>query len=90
MINYSIIIPHKNSFTSLLRLCDSIPNNNDIQIIIIDDCSDLNVLNEIKKNRFNNNVAHLCIDTRKASHGASPATFLNFSSGFPGERHCDL
>lgn len=40
MINYSIIIPHKNT-PELLRKClDSIPRRNDIQIIVVDDNSD--------------------------------------------------
>lgn len=40
MINYTIIIPHKNSFKYLQRCLDSIPDKNDIQIIIVDDNSD--------------------------------------------------
>ena len=40
MINYSIIIPHKNT-PELLRKClDSIPQRDDIQIIVVDDNSD--------------------------------------------------
>src|SRR5574344_311021 len=40
MINYTIIIPHKNT-TDLLRKCiDSIPKRNDVQVIIVDDNSD--------------------------------------------------
>ena len=39
-INYSFIIPHKNS-PNLLRKCiDSIPHRKDVQIIIVDDNSD--------------------------------------------------
>ena len=40
MINYSFIIPHYNSPELLNRLLDSIPHRNDIEIIIVDDCSD--------------------------------------------------
>lgn len=43
-INYSIIIPHKNSAGLLQRCLDSIPQRDDIQIIIIDDNS-LNIKN---------------------------------------------
>ena len=40
MINYSIIIPHKNT-PDLLRKClDSIPHRDDVQIIVVDDNSD--------------------------------------------------
>ena len=39
-INYSIIIPHKNSPKLLQRCLNSIPRRNDIQIIVVDDNSD--------------------------------------------------
>ncbi|MBN2485922.1 MAG: glycosyltransferase family 2 protein [Bacteroidales bacterium] len=39
MINYSIIIPHKNTPDLLQRCLDSIPERTDVQIIIIDDNS---------------------------------------------------
>ena len=80
MINYSIIIPHKNSITSLLRLCDTISDNIDIQIIIIDDCSDLNVLNEIKKNKFNNNVEIVFCDVSRGA-GAARNIGVNHAKG---------
>lgn len=40
MINYSIIIPHKNSPRLLQRCLDSIPVLDDIQVIVVDDNSD--------------------------------------------------
>lgn len=40
MINYSIIIPHKNIPHLLQRCLDSIPCRDDIQIIVVDDNSD--------------------------------------------------
>lgn len=80
MINYSIIIPQKNSFTSLLRLCNSIPDNDNIQIIIVDDCSDLNVLNEIKINKFNNNVEIIFCDVSKGA-GAARNIGINHAKG---------
>lgn len=36
---FSIIIPHKNSSSKLRRLLSSIPNSNDIEAIVVDDCS---------------------------------------------------
>lgn len=39
-INYSIIIPHKNTPRLLQRCLDSIPRRDDIQIIVVDDNSD--------------------------------------------------
>ena len=43
-INYSIIIPHHNCPDLLRRLIDSIPERNDIQIIVVDDASDPQVV----------------------------------------------
>jgi glycosyltransferase involved in cell wall biosynthesis len=40
MINFSIIIPHKNTPALLQRCLDSIPRREDIQIIVVDDNSD--------------------------------------------------
>ena len=56
MINYSIIIAHKNSIKSLLRLCDSIPYSDSIQVIIIDDNSDIEVVKQIQDVKLNNNI----------------------------------
>jgi glycosyltransferase involved in cell wall biosynthesis len=39
--NYSVIIPHKNSQSLLQRCLDSIPRRHDIQIIVVDDNSNL-------------------------------------------------
>ena len=41
MINYSIIIPHKNIPNLLQRCLDSIPRREDVQIIVVDDNSDV-------------------------------------------------
>lgn len=40
MINYSIVIPHYNIPHLLQRALDSIPQREDIEIIVVDDCSD--------------------------------------------------
>lgn len=42
MINYSFIIPHHNTPDLLRRLIDSIPQREDIEIIVVDDNSDEN------------------------------------------------
>ena len=70
MINYSIIIPHKNSIKSLLRLCDSIPNNDDIQVIIIDDNSDIEVVKQLQDIELNNNIEIFFSDISKGAGGA--------------------
>ena len=46
--SYSLIIPHKNSPNLLQRLLDSIPERDDLQILIIDDCSDVAILGNSK------------------------------------------
>lgn len=45
MINYSIIIPHKNIPDLLQRCLDSIPRRDDVQIIVVDDNSDADKVN---------------------------------------------
>lgn len=45
MINYSIIIPHKNSVNLLRRCLFSIPQREDVQIIVVDDNSNRDVDN---------------------------------------------
>lgn len=43
--NYTIIIPHKNSFQLLLKLLKSIPERDDLQVIVVDDNSILEDVN---------------------------------------------
>ena len=43
-MNYSIIIPHKNSTKQLQRCLDSIPFRDDLEVIIVDDNSDPEVV----------------------------------------------
>lgn len=43
--SYTFIIPHKNSPDLLLRLLNSIPKRDDIQVIVVDDNSDYEVVN---------------------------------------------
>ena len=45
MINYSIIIPHKDIPELLQRCLDSIPRRDDVQIIVVDDNSDPDLVN---------------------------------------------
>ena len=44
MINYTIIIPHKNIPHLLQKCLDSIPSRDDVQIIVIDDNSDADIV----------------------------------------------
>jgi glycosyltransferase involved in cell wall biosynthesis len=45
MIDYSIIIPHKNSPSLLIRCLDSIPQRDDLEVIVVDDNSDPSIVN---------------------------------------------
>lgn len=57
MINYTIIIPHKNTPKYLQRCLDSIPERDDIQVIVVDDNSDnLNTINFPGLNKKNTEV----------------------------------
>lgn len=44
-INYSFIIPHKNTPDMLRKCIESIPHRDDVQIIIVDDNSDSDIVN---------------------------------------------
>ena len=57
MFNYTIIIPHKNTPKYLQRCLDSIPERNDIQVIVVDDNSDnLDTINFPGLNKKNTEV----------------------------------
>ena len=43
-MNFTIIIPHFNTPTLLLRLINSIPEHDDLELIIVDDNSDPTVV----------------------------------------------
>lgn len=49
-VNYTLIIPHHNNPAMLGRLLESIPARDDLQVIVVDDCSDtgLPLLEELK------------------------------------------
>lgn len=49
MINYSFIIPHKNTPILLNRCLDSIPQRDDVEIVVVDDNSDQSMLPYVKR-----------------------------------------
>lgn len=54
---YSLIIPHKNSPKDLKRLLDTIPEREDLQVIVVDDNSDSNQFDiDEFKNQIKSNV----------------------------------
>lgn len=66
MINYSIIIPHRNSLDKLIRSVNSIPKRNDIQVIIVDNSTEKIDLN-IVKDKFLENLQILKSDVMKGA-----------------------
>ena len=48
MYKYSVVIPHYNSAELLRRMLASIPERDDIQIIVADDGSNINEVNTLK------------------------------------------
>lgn len=44
MKNYTVLIPHKNQPDLLKKAISSIPHNDDVQIIVVDDASDLDIV----------------------------------------------
>lgn len=67
MINFSIIIPHKNIPTLLYRCLDSIPMRDDIQVIVVDDNSNNHIVH------FNKRYPHFEYFVNKKGNGAGAA-----------------
>ena len=56
MINLSIIIPHRNSFNELIRLLNTIPDTETIEIIVVDDKSISTTVKKLRNYSFKNNI----------------------------------
>lgn len=79
MFNFSIIIPHKN-IPSLLRRCiNSIPNRSDLEIIVVDDNSDDNVVDDLKT--INHENLQIIYTTENKGAGFARNVGLAHSSG---------
>lgn len=68
MKNYSFIIPHHNSPELLYRCLDSIPQRDDIEIIVVDDNSDID-----KRPQVNRSDVHMIFIDAEHSKGAGRA-----------------
>ena len=77
MINFSIIIPHKNSVDLLKRCLNSIPLREDIEIIVVDDDSNLSDEDYAKLNSFRNTCVKIIINHE--SKGAGHARNIGLS-----------
>ena len=56
MIDITIIIPHRHSFDTLLRLLNTIPEVDNIEVIVIDDKSHSTTVKDFKNHKFKDNV----------------------------------
>lgn len=81
MIFYSIIIPHYNSPTLLARCIESIPHRNDIQIIVVDDCSSQEHQKRLKdfSNSYNN--VQFIFSSKNGGAGAARNIGLTYAKG---------
>lgn len=78
MINFSIIIPHKNTHLLLNRCLDSIPQREDIEIIVVDDHSD--DVEVVRKTVETNSRARL-YDNEGYCAGGARNTGLKYAAG---------
>jgi glycosyltransferase involved in cell wall biosynthesis len=69
-IDYSIIIPHRDSPDLLIRLLDTISKSANFQIIIVDDNSGIQVRKKLQDLKLNNNIEIIFSNT---SNGAGSA-----------------
>src|SRR5699024_8730524 len=83
MIELSIIIPHYNSVTTLIKLLNSIPVKKNIEVIVIDDRSnnDLEKLEELYSCESFKHVKFLENNSIKKGAGVCRNIGLNNSSG---------
>lgn len=71
MKNYSIIIPHKNCQELLIRCLKSIPNRDDIEVIVVDDNSNIRDFEDsIKSNCHLTGLKIYCLKETKFAGGA--------------------
>lgn len=74
MYNYSIIIPHRNSPSLLCRCLKSIPQREDLEIIVVDDNSDDNL-----KPNINRNDVNVILLNKETCNGAGHARNIGLS-----------
>lgn len=75
--NYSFIIPHKNCPELLQRCVDSIPERDDVQVIVVDDNSDEEKKPSLKEHK---NLQVILLDASQ-SKGAGRARLVIWVTG---------
>lgn len=84
MINYSVIIPHYNYGKKIKKLLDTIPDREDIEVIIVDDLStekELNNLLDTIKTSNKRNINLLYNSKENKGPGGARNLGINSSSG---------
>lgn len=76
---YSIIIPHYNSSSLLQRMLKSIPERDDIQVIVVDDCSKSEEVDKLKSLQHEN--LELYFQTKNHGAGAARNVGLDHAKG---------
>lgn len=76
----SIIIPHRNIPNLLRRCLESIPERNDIQIIVVDDCSDENITELLEASSNSNRIERYSTPSPKGG-GAARNIGLSYAKG---------
>lgn len=78
-MNFTIIIPHKNTPVLLERLIESIPERDDLEIIVVDDHSDDDVVKQLRTIERKNLVLILNDECHGAGHARNCA--LSIATG---------
>ena len=71
MINYSVIIPHKNCLDLLYRCLESVPNREDVEVIVVDDNSGIDDIEvQIRRNTKLQNLKIIVLSESRYAGGA--------------------
>lgn len=81
MIKYSIIIPHYNIPSLLKRCIDSIPKRDDVEIIVVDDRSDIHCIDELRSIIHTRNDVRLIELTKNGGGGYARNQGLKEANG---------
>ena len=81
MFTYSIIVPHKNCVPLLQRCLNSIPQRDDIQIIVVDDVSDLSEDERSLMGSFENDRTRIVFFTETKFAGGARNVGLSLAEG---------
>lgn len=81
MFTYSVVIPHKNCVPLLQRCLESIPLRNDIQIIVIDDVSNLSEEERTLMESFENDHTKVMFLTQTKYAGGARNVGLSLAEG---------